>query len=50
MRIQRHIFKNLERAKIIALGRIEKILFEHYDFVIRTVDVCKNWYTYGNLK
>ena len=44
MRIQRHIFKKLERNKIIALERLEKFLFmnfEHYDLTICMVDVCK---------
>ena len=51
MKIQKHIFKKLERDKISALEQIEKILFmnfEHYDLAIHMVDVCKNWYTYGN--
>ena len=51
MRIQIHVFKKLERDKILALDRIEKILFmnfEHYNLAIYIVDVCKNWLTLGN--
>ena len=51
MRIPKHIFKKLKRDKILYLERIEEILFmnfEHYDLAICTVDVYKNWYTYGN--
>ena len=51
MKIQMHIFKKLERDKIIALEWIEKILlmnFEYYDLAIRMVDVCKNWNIHRN--
>ena len=51
MRIQRSIFKKLERNKISALEKVENFLFmnfEHYNLTIYMVNVYKDWYTYGN--